>query len=566
VNISPVSAESPDQSITAVPNREQTVVLDHVSHDVVLEPSVPESSHSTASQVPRPMPPYDTSIAAPIAAPQGLDRSADHSQDLIASLHSQVERQAKYQALIRRLTMAIQDNTELSEILKIAAEGTAQVLNVDQAMVLRIRFWDPRHSIRSSERIPKARVIIDAKWSRFPTEIEDNPAPATASGHNGVVPGQSFWISDCGLCQHAMTSGSQPLIFNTADQFADKLKNPQTAPLLSPELMPSLLMVPLESKNKVLGFLTVQHSQDYVWQIEEVELLELLAAQLSSAVLQTETLRQVESLVEERTAQLQQSLELQAKLYEITRKQIEKLRQMNQRMDEFLSTLSHELRTPLTSMMMAIRMLREASLPEEKRTRYLEILEKQCAQETSLVNDLLALQELETKQVVMQVQEVHLPEMFDNLRSTFDQRWGIKGLSLEIALPPALPALSTDAASVKRILLELMTNAGKYADPSTAIKVDVVQPDAHNVTVRITNLGVGIEAEELPFIFEKFRRCQGMTQQAVPGTGLGLALVKSLLQHLNGSVMATSVACAGKSDHETIFTITLPLALDAAKA
>jgi signal transduction histidine kinase len=560
VNISPVSAESPDQSITAVPNREQAVALDDVSRDVVLE-----SGYSTASQVPRPMPPYDTSIAAPITAPPGLGRSTDHSQDLITSLHSQVERQAKYQALIRRLTMAIQDNTELSEILKIAAEGTAQVLNVDQAMVLRIRFWDPRHSIRSSERIPKARVIIDAKWSRFPTEIEDNPAPATASGHNGVVPGQSFWISDCGLCQHAMTSGSQPLIFNAADQFADKLKNPQTAPLLSPELMPSLLMVPLESKNKVLGFLTVQHSQDYVWQIEEVELLELLAAQLSSAVLQTETLRQVESLVEERTAQLQQSLELQAKLYEITRKQIEKLRQMNQRMDEFLSTLSHELRTPLTSMMMAIRMLREASLPEEKRTRYLEILEKQCAQETSLVNDLLALQELETKQVVMQVQEVHLPEMFDNLRSAFDQRWGIKGLSLEIALPPALPALSTDAASVKRILLELITNAGKYADPSTAIKVDVVQPDAHNVTVRITNLGVGIEAEELPFIFEKFRRCQGMTQQAVPGTGLGLALVKSLLQHLNGSVTATSAACAGKSDHETIFTVTLPLALDAAK-
>jgi signal transduction histidine kinase len=572
VKISPISAESPNQSIAAVSREPAAAFGDASRGDVALESHVCDPSHSThpsdSADTPPPlqMVPYDTSIAPPIVPAPGFGRSADHSQDLIASLHAQVERQAKYQALIRRLTMAIQDNTELSEILKIAAEGTAQVLNVDQAMVLRIRFWDPRHSIRSNERIPKARVIIDAKWSRFPTELEDNPAPATASGHNGVVPGQSFWISDCGLCQHAMTSGSQPLIFNAAAQFADKLKNPQTAPLLAPELMPSLLMVPLESKNKVLGFLTVQHSQDYVWQIEEVELLELLAAQLSSAVLQTETLRQVESLVEERTAQLQQSLELQAKLYEITRKQIEKLRQMNQRMDEFLSTLSHELRTPLTSMMMAIRMLREVSLPEEKRSRYLEILEKQCAQETSLVNDLLALQELETKQVVMQVQEVRLPELFDTLRSTFDQRWSMKGLNLDIRLPDRLPALSTDAASVKRILLELMTNAGKYADPSTTIAIDVVQPDPHNVVVRITNLGVGIEATELPFIFEKFRRCQGMTQQAVPGTGLGLALVKSLLQHLNGSVTATSAAATGKSDHETTFTVTLPLALDAAKA
>ncbi|WP_264326449.1 sensor histidine kinase [Romeriopsis navalis] len=558
VNVSPFSAESQDQS--SVTPMEHAAEPNHVSLDFASD-----DSHSTDSQVPLKMSPYDTSVIEPIVTSEGLTRP-DKDQELVASLHNQVERQAKYQALIRRLTMAIQNSTELSEILKIAAEGTAQVLNVDQAMVLRIRFWDPRHSIRSSERIPKARVIIDAKWSRFPTEVEENTAPATSSGHNGVVPGQSFWISDCGLCQHAMTGGSQALLFNQAEQFAETLKKPETAPLLSPKSMPSLLMVPLESKNKVLGFLTVQKSQDYEWQIEEVELLELLAAQLSSAVLQTETLRQVESLVEERTAQLQQSLELQAKLYEITRKQIEKLREMNQRMDEFLSTLSHELRTPLTSMMMAIRMLREASLPEEKRSRYLEILEKQCAQETSLVNDLLALQELETKQVAMQVQEVHLPEMFENLRSSFDQRWGMKGLTLDLKIPPELPQLSTDAASVKRILLELITNAGKYADPSTAISINVSQPDHHSVVIQVTNFGVGIEADELPLIFDKFRRCQGMTQQAVPGTGLGLALVKSLLQHLNGDVTATSEPCEGKSDHETRFTVTLPLALDAAKA
>lgn len=558
VNISHFSAKSQDQSVAAAS-------LEHeAGSELISDQAVPDRP-PTDSTLSVHMSSYDASATQSIVASSILVRP-DHDPELVVSLHNQVERQAKYQALIRRLTMAIQNSTDLSEILEIAAEGTAQVLNVDQAIILRIRFWDPRHSVRSSERIPKARVIIDAKWSRFPTESTVEPLPASTAGRNGVAPGESFWISDCGLCQHALTGGSQPLIFNRADQFAETLKKPETAPLLSPSMMPSLLMVPLESKNKVLGFFVVQRSQDYEWQIEEVELLELLAAQLSSAVLQTETLRQVESLVEERTAQLQQSLELQAKLYEITRKQIEKLREMNQRMDEFLSTLSHELRTPLTSMMMAIRMLREANLPEEKRSRYLEILEKQCAQETSLVNDLLALQELETKQVAMQAQEVNLPEMFDNLRSSFEQRWSMKGLELEINVPPDLPILSTDAASVKRILLELITNAGKYADPSTSIKVNVVKPDNNNIVVRITNLGVGIEADELPFIFEKFRRCQGMTQQAVPGTGLGLALVKSLLQHLNGDVTATSDPCPGKSDHETTFIVTLPIVLDAAKA
>ncbi len=502
-----------------------------------------------------------------IADPHLNYAEPDTSASLIHALQLQVERQAKYQALIRRVTMAIQNSTELSEILKIAAEGTAQVLDADQGMVLRMKFWDPRHSVRSSERIPKARVIIDAKWSRVPViEAPASPEELAIAGRSGVIPGQSFWISDCGICQHAMTGGSQPLIFNSADQFGEKLANPIVAPILVPETMPSLLMVPLESKNKVLGFLTVQHSQPHNWGLEEIELVELLAAQLSSAVLQTETLRQVESLVEERTAQLQQSLELQAKLYEITRKQIEKLREMNQRMDEFLSTLSHELRTPLTSMMMAIRMLREASLPQDKRDRYLAILEQQCAQETSLVNDLLALQELETKQVAMQVQQVNLRHMLEDLSLSFDQRWAMKGLNLNIMLPEESPILATDASSVQRVLLELLTNAGKYADPSSVISINVAQPDRQQVMLTITNIGPGIVAEELPFIFDKFRRCQGMTQQAVPGTGLGLALVKSLLQHLNGAVSATSEPLAdGKFVYETTFTVMLPINLDAAK-
>jgi signal transduction histidine kinase len=496
------------------------------------------------------------------AAPEAQAMHGELSDDPIV-LKLQVERQARYQALIRRLTMAIQNATELPLVEQMAAEGIAQVLEGDRGMVLRMKYWDPRHSIRS-ERIPKARVIIDAQWSSEDqsnvidlSEVRDrqqNPPPAS----------QSFWVVDCGICQYAMTGPSKPLIFHNAQQFTDTLVRPATE-ILSEQEMPALLMVPLESKGKVLGFLAVQHRVGHDWRIEEVELAELMAAQLSSAIIQTETLRQVESLVEERTAQLQQSLELQAKLYEITRRQIEKLREMNQRMDEFLSTLSHELRTPLTSMMMAIRMLRQASLTPEKQERYLNILEEQCAQETSLVNDLLALQELETKQVAMQVQQVNIQQMVEDLTVSFDQRWGMKGLNLKVQAPEDAIILSTDQSSVQRILLELMTNAGKYSDPSTAIELKLKPLANRSVEVTITNIGAGIPAEELPQIFEKFRRAQGMTQQAVPGTGLGLALVKSLVQHLNGTIEAISEPMEGSPAYLTTFIVTLPLNLETAK-
>lgn len=481
----------------------------------------------------------------------------------LSSLQQQVHRQAAYQDLIRQLTFAIRNSTDLTSVAQLGLQGATQVLQASRGAILRLKFWDPRQISRSLDRIPKARVILESTWQQRspdvsgsvnPDAIEELSKPAAAA--------HSFWVSDCHLCQYAMTQGSQAIVFHDRAEFETRLaelgSDLKIAPALDPLEMPALILVPLESKNKLLGFLAIQSDQPRTWQPEEISVTELIAAQLSSAIIQTETLRQVESLVEERTAQLQQSLELQAKLYEITRKQIEKLREMNQRMDEFLSTLSHELRTPLTSMMLAIRMLRVADLSPERRLQYLNILEQQCAQETSLINDLLALQELETKQVAMQMQPVDLHQVLEDLVSSFDQRWSLKGLTLETEIPPQPLPLCTDAASLNRILLELLTNAGKYSEPNSVVRLQVRQTIDHQVEVTLTNVGAGISEEELPHIFDKFRRCQGMTQNAVPGTGLGLALVKSLVQHLNGTVAATSEPLPGGQVSETTFVVTLP--------
>jgi signal transduction histidine kinase len=249
----------------------------------------------------------------------------------------------------------------------------------------------------------------------------------------------------------------------------------------------------------------------------------------------------------------------------MTRKQIDKLREMNQRMDEFLSTLSHELRTPLTSMMLAIRMLRQADLSPERQAQYLNILEQQCVQETNLINDLLALQELETKQVAFQLQKVDISQVIQEVVNSFSQRWSLKGLQLEMSLPKRSPVFNTDLASLNRILLELFTNAGKYADPNSTVRLSVAQQPGQQIQIALANIGSGISEEELPYIFDKFRRCQGMTQNAVPGTGLGLALVKSLVQHLNGKVTATSELHQESQSYETTFIVTLPQNLEIGK-
>lgn len=231
----------------------------------------------------------------------------------------------------------------------------------------------------------------------------------------------------------------------------------------------SLLIAPLQSQATVLGFLVFQDEQIRTWHSPEIELVELISAQISTAIIQLETLRQVQSLVEKRTAELQQSLTIQAKLYERTRQQVEQLRQLNQLKDEFLDTVSHELRTPLTSMSLAIRMLRQVGVSTDRSHRYLDILEQQCAQETNLVNDLLALRELESNQVSLQLEDIDLVVLVKDAVCSFDQRWSSNGLTLKLDLPHQPLRVQSDRDSLNRILLELLTNATKYSDPNTCI-------------------------------------------------------------------------------------------------
>jgi signal transduction histidine kinase len=259
-----------------------------------------------------------------------------------------------------------------------------------------------------------------------------------------------------------------------------------------------------------------------------------------------QSMRQIQAIADERTAQLQSSQNLLSKLQEANRRRIKQLDENNRLKDEFISTISHELRTPLTSMSLAIRMLRQPSIDEAKRLRYLDILEQQCTQEVNLINDILTLQQLESKQLNTDQQLVNLPELVQPLAEQFQATWAGKQLQLEVELPDNF-CWQTEPAIIQRILQELLTNAGKFSHPQTTVQLQVTvekmikgrSPD-RQLQIKVINQGRLISAEEQAYIFAKFRRGQGVTQQAIAGTGLGLALVKSLVQHLQGKISVSS--------------------------
>lgn len=485
----------------------------------------------------------------------------------IVSLQQQVQRQSRYQTLLSWLTSLIDTPLEVNQVLQLAIEGTAHTLQVDRGAILLLKYAAPLFKTRSSKQIPRAKVNLVCEWLPYKSETaqEVGSAPDVSTFHPPVsspTPTPTFWLSDSALCQQAFTRAPKPLVISDGSSLPPYPLDGPPDFLQTPDLR-ALLLVPLVgavTQGTILGFLVFQQSSPRLWQPEELELVELVTAQLSTAIIQNQTLQQVQALVEDRTAQLQRSLDVQAKLYEQTRRQVEQLRQLNQLKDEFVSTMSHELRTPLTSMTLAIRMLRQPDLPSARRAMYLDILEQQCNQETNLINDLLTLQQLESQQAPIYRLQINLKVLIEDVAKPFEEKWAAKALNLVLKLPPRSLNIQTDPDNLRRILLELLTNAGKYSAPGTAVVLEV-SGGSDRVILTLSSLGAGISPEELPHIFEKFRRGAGVTQQAIPGTGLGLALVKCLVQHLHGSVVVSSSPAESPETPDlwcTCFTITLP--------
>ncbi len=237
----------------------------------------------------------------------------------------------------------------------------------------------------------------------------------------------------------------------------------------------------------------------------------------------------------------------------------EQLRYLQHLKEDFLSTLNHELRTPLTSMMLAIRMLRRPDLTPERSAMYLDILEQQCSREIGLVNDLLMLQTLGARPVAHQDvahQSTDLGQLLTNLAGQSKETWSQARLTLDCQLPAAPVILATDPESLTKVLQELLENARKYSAPETVITLALADNQAPHgrVTLQISNLGMAIEADDLPHIFDQFRRGSKATKDGIAGTGTGLALVRGLMERLGGTIKVSSQPSNGQL-WQTCFTL-----------
>ncbi len=465
---------------------------------------------------------------------------------LIAYQQQSLEKSNQYQNLIKQLTILNRSNWEQNQMLQLIIASTAESLQADRGLLIQLKYTDPRFRTQGKKQIPKAKATVIGQWAR---EIQS----FRTSELNSLD--QSFWLSDCGLCQRAFIDPGKAVIF---DDYTDQNDTFTVAPLFEIEKLPAVLLMPLESQGQILGFLVLQQSVTRSWQPAELNLVEMVCAQVSKAIIQSQTLRQVQTLVDDRTAKLQSSLKIEQKLRETLKQQFAEMRKLSELKDEFLSNMSDRLRYPLTNMRMSIRNLRLPGIAPERQGKYLDILEQECTKEINLINDLLTLQKLESLHQAPQLETINLNTKIQDIAASFETKLAERGLKISVCLPEDSLELQTEPESFDRILQELLTNACKYSEHDTIVHLQAshrVDQLIDQVIMKVTNTGRAISEEEATYIFDKFRRGKG---RWTPGTGLGLALVKSLVQHLDGAIAVESLQISDSQQSEICFTLTLP--------
>jgi signal transduction histidine kinase/CheY-like chemotaxis protein len=244
-----------------------------------------------------------------------------------------------------------------------------------------------------------------------------------------------------------------------------------------------------------------------------------------------------------------------ARLYELSQHEREKAEEASRLKDEFLATVSHELRSPLNAILGWARMLSENRLDNEKTARAFEVIYRNANAQNQLIGDLLDVSRIITGKLRLNVRTVELIPIINAAMDVVSPAAEAKNIRLNSTLDPAAGVAAVDPDRLQQIVWNLLSNAVKFTPPGRQVTVRLEREGSH-ITIIVSDTGVGIEPEFLPFVFDRFRQREGSTTRTHGGLGLGLAIVRHLVELHGGTVSAASL---GKGRGAT-FTVTLPLA------
>jgi len=286
----------------------------------------------------------------------------------------------------------------------------------------------------------------------------------------------------------------------------------------------SLLIVPLLSDGKIIGSISLrQTAQPRQWHRSEISLAQAVAAQAAIAV-------------------------QQAHLYQKTRQQAQQLIELDRQKTEFFQNISHEFRTPLTLMIGPLESTtnHQEPLPYDQSV----IALRNCRRLLRLVNQLLDLQRLDAGRMQSSFRPCNLIDFVTQTLESFKSYCDRKNIALHADLSEC-PPVYLDLEKFDKVLYNLLSNAMKFTPSGGSIIVSLQTVGTHCL-LRVKDTGIGIRADQIPYLFDRFRQAEGSVNRSHEGSGLGLALVKELVEMHKGQISVESVYGSG-----TTFTVWL---------
>ncbi len=222
---------------------------------------------------------------------------------------------------------------------------------------------------------------------------------------------------------------------------------------------------------------------------------------------------------------------------------------------DFISTVSHELRTPLTSIrgFADTLLTSREQLSDEQKEKFLHIIKDQSNRLIKLVENLLAISKMQSSNSLLIFKILDVKSVIEQTVQIVKNQY--KNHNYEINIDKNAPQIYVDVDKFQQIMVNLVENAAKYSNPKTIVKI-AAKSKNENLSITVTDEGIGVEAENMTKIFDKFSRIDNPLTRKTQGSGLGLFITKQLVEQMNGSISVKNneVGCT----FELLFPIFTP--------
>ncbi len=410
--------------------------------------------------------------------------------------YEQVRALAKREALINTITTAIRSSLDPQEIFAAITQQLGQALHVDGCA---LSLWT------ENDEFVQLVGLHDSNWQ---------PSEAVAPKISGLLPlERSLPRSESPIegnpVLKQLLASQQPVVLEDLSQHPDMQSGDTTVHVPAR----ALLVVPLISDGKIIGSISLrQNHQIRLWKTSEIQLAQSVAAQAAIAV-------------------------QQSRLYQKTRHQAEQLLELDRQKTEFFQNISHEFRTPLTLMVGPL----ESATAQQEGLTYEEaaIALRNSRRLLRLVNQILDLQRLDAGRMQPSFRPCNLEGVISQVVDSFRPYCEKKGLTLLTQLS-SCPLTYLDLEKFDKVLYNLLSNAMKFTAAGKQITI-VARSEGDHCLLQVIDTGIGILPDQIPYLFERFRQAEGSANRSYEGTGLGLSLVKELVELHKGQITVESV-------------------------